>query len=180
MNRLRNVRALSAAFGAFVLCFGARVHGVQTQRSAPAPPPAPVQPIPYSHRLHAGDLGLDCTECHENPGQGRLMTYPPSSTCTSCHRTNTGGSESLQKLIALSALPRPIPWVRVYRLPDFVYWSHASHLAAKVTCVECHGPVATREEIALETDVTTMTGCQRCHERRQVLMDCGDCHEPRQ
>ncbi len=108
------------------------------------------------------------------------MTYPPSSTCTSCHRTNTGDRESLQKLSALAASPQPIPWVRVYRLPDYVYWSHASHLAANVTCGECHGPVATREEIALETDVTTMTGCQRCHERRQVLMDCGDCHEPRQ
>ena len=118
--------------------------------------------------------------CHVNPGQDRLMTYPPSSTCTSCHRTNTAGSQSLQRLIALAALPQPIPWVRVYRLPDYVFWSHASHLAAKIACEDCHGPVATREAIALETDVTTMTCCQRCHERRQVLMDCGDCHEPRQ
>jgi hypothetical protein len=180
MNRSRDVRALAAAFGVFVLCLTVRANAVQHQRPAPTPPPAPVQPIPYSHRLHAGTLGLACTMCHVNPGQGRLMTYPPSSTCTSCHRTNTAGSQSLQRLIALAASPQPIPWVRVYRLPDYVFWSHASHLAAKIACEDCHGPVATREAIALETDVTRMTGCQRCHERRQVLMDCGDCHEPRQ
>lgn len=143
------------------------------------PAPAPEQPLPYSHRQHL-ELGLDCSECHTNPDAGPLMTFPPTDTCLSCHRTMKAGAATLERLTAAAASGDPLPWVRVYRLADYVYWSHPTHIGAGIACETCHGPVADRDVIALETTITTKRGCVTCHESRQVYMDCGDCHEPRQ
>ena len=140
----------------------------------------PVQPLPYSHKQHLA-LGLACAKCHTNPDAGRLMTYPPTSTCMTCHATIAARTPALQKLAEYAASPKPIPWVRVYQLPDFViYWKHSAHLQAGIACVDCHGPVPARDVIAVETTVLTMPGCVTCHDTRQTLTDCGDCHEPRQ
>ncbi|MEO8482684.1 MAG: cytochrome c3 family protein [Acidobacteriota bacterium] len=174
------IPALAGLLGTLILCVGLRAQAPPPVTAGPNAPPAPTQPLPYSHRFHVGDLGLDCADCHTNPGGGKLMTYPPTETCASCHRTNPAGSKSLQLLVTMAGSQKPIPWVRVYQVPDYVFWQHGPHLAAKVACVECHGPVAERDVLSLETDVTTMRGCQRCHEKRQVFTDCGDCHEPRQ
>jgi hypothetical protein len=140
---------------------------------------APVQPLPFSHRLHVGVMGLECADCHSNADPKRVG-YPATDTCMTCHKANPGRSETLQRLSAMAGSGRPIPWRPVYQLPTYVYWQHRPHLAAKVSCVECHGPVEERDVTTLETDVTTMRGCQRCHEKRQMLTDCADCHEPRQ
>jgi hypothetical protein len=150
-----------------------------SQTTHTPPPAAPVQPVPYSHKTHIA-LGFECRQCHVNPEAGRLMTYPPATLCMSCHQAVAADRPSIQKLAALAASGNPIPWVRVYAVPDYVFWSHGPHLAAKVSCVECHGPVPERDVIAQETDVVTMLGCRRCHDQRQVFTDCGDCHEPRQ
>ena len=85
-----------------------------------------------------------------------------------------------QKLAEYARSGEEIPWVRVYRLPDYVYWRHGSHLEAEVECAECHGPVAERDVIRLETNVTRMLGCQTCHDKRQAFTDCAACHAPRQ
>jgi hypothetical protein len=140
-------------------------------------PPAPVQPLPFSHRQHA-EFGLDCRDCHVNPDPGTLMTYPANEVCMSCHRTLPAGYPALQKLAALAGSGAPIPWVRVYTLPDYVYWDHRTHVEAGIGCETCHGPVADRDVLTVETDIVTMRGCQSCHEKRQVYTDCGDCHEP--
>jgi formate-dependent nitrite reductase cytochrome c552 subunit len=115
-----------------------------------------------------------------NPDAGKLMTYPPTAICMSCHATVAAGRPSIQKLASFAADNKPVPWVRVYQVPDYVYWAHGTHLAANVTCVECHGPVAERDVIAQETNVVTMLGCQTCHDKRQVFTACDSCHEPRQ
>lgn len=143
------------------------------------PPPAPVQPLPYSHRQHI-ELGLECSDCHVNPDPGTLMTFPATDTCMSCHKSMPAGTPALRQLTTFAASDTPIPWIRVYQLADYVYWSHATHVTAGIGCVTCHGPVSEREAIALETTITTKQGCLRCHEARQVSTDCGDCHEPRQ
>ena len=145
----------------------------------PAAPRAPVQPLPYSHKQHLA-LGLPCKLCHVNPDAGKLMTYPVTATCMTCHATVATDRPAIQKLATYAAENKPIPWVRVYEVPDYVFWSHGSHLQAAVTCVECHGPVAERDVIAQETNVVTMLGCRTCHDKRQVFTDCGACHEPRQ
>ena len=142
-------------------------------------PPAPVQPLPYSHKQHIA-LGLPCRLCHVNPEAGKLMTYPATAICMSCHAKVAADRPSIQKLAGFAAAGKPIPWVRVYQVPDYVYWAHGPHLAAHVTCVECHGPVAERDVIAQETNVVTMLGCQTCHDKRQVFTACDSCHEPRQ
>ncbi len=144
------------------------------------PPPAPEQPLPYSHRQHL-DLGLlDCSDCHVKPDPGFAMTFPDTVICMSCHETMPAGADGAKRLAAFAAEGRPIPWVRVYELPDYVYWSHDSHLAAGITCTDCHGPVAERDVMRRETNVASKNGCLTCHETRQVFSDCGDCHEPRQ
>jgi hypothetical protein len=156
-----------------------RAQDAAVPQAAPVPP-APVQPIPYSHKTHLA-LGLQCQFCHTNPEPGKLMTFPPASTCMSCHRTVAADKPSIRQLAGFAASGKPVPWVRVYRLPDYVYWSHATHVVdAGVTCGECHGPVASRDVIARETAITTMAGCMACHNKRQVFTDCGDCHAPRQ
>src|SRR5215210_2182289 len=117
-------------------------------QSAPVPqaaaPRAPVQPLPYSHKQHLA-LGLPCRLCHVNPEAGKLMTYPATATCMTCHATIATDRPAIQKLATYAAENKPIPWVRVYEVPDYVFWSHGSHLQAAVTCVECHGPVAQRD-----------------------------------
>lgn len=180
MTRSMYVLALAVALGGVTLGAGLRAQTVPAPSMASKAPAPPAQPVPFNHRFHVGDLGLDCAECHTNPGAAKLMTFPPTATCTSCHRSNPDKLTSVQTLLTLAGTGKPIPWVRVYRVPDFVYWEHGPHLAAKVACSECHGPVAERDILGLETDVTTMRGCQRCHEKRQAFTDCGDCHEPRQ
>ena len=144
-----------------------------------AVPGGPAQPIPYSHKRHLA-LGLECRQCHVNPDAGEMMTFPATAICMSCHQAIAADRPAIQKLAAFAAAGTPVPWVRVYDTPDYVFWSHGKHLEAKVGCVECHGQVAQRDVIAQETDVVTMLGCRRCHDARQVFTDCGDCHEPRQ
>jgi formate-dependent nitrite reductase cytochrome c552 subunit len=161
------------------LLFASTAARAQTAPPVWHPPPAPVQPVSFSHYQHIA-LGLTCLECHVNPGAGKLMTYPVTALCSSCHDSIPADRSALQKLAAFAASGQPIPWVRVYQLPDYVYWQHASHLQADVQCVDCHGPVADRDVTAQETNIVTMKGCTTCHDKRQVLTDCGDCHEPRQ
>ena len=168
---------------AFV-CLLSVVSRAQAPTDLPAvlakPPAAPAQPLPYSHRQHL-ELGLvECVDCHVQPGAGPMMTFPATDTCMSCHATQPATTAALKELAGLAASGTPIPWVRVYRMPSYVYWSHASHLEAGVTCANCHGAVAENEAMRQETNVTTMTGCLACHEARQVHTDCADCHEPRQ
>jgi len=171
-----------------VTVIGLRAHGddhtaqgATAPAAAPAfaPPPAPVQPIPYSHKKHLA-LGLECRQCHVNPDPGEMMTFPATAICMSCHQAVATDKPAIQKLAAFAAAGTPVPWVRVYDTPEYVFWSHAAHLTAKVDCVECHGKVADLDVMQQVTDVVTMLGCRRCHDARQVFTDCGDCHEPRQ
>ena len=143
------------------------------------PPPAPTQPVAYSHKKHVA-LGLECRTCHVTPEPGKLMTFPPTSLCMTCHQGVAADRPEIQKLAVYAKSGKPIPWVRVYKLPDYVFWKHATHLRPDITCADCHGPVAERDVIAQETNIVTMAGCVACHDKRQVLMDCGDCHAPRQ
>ncbi len=124
---------------------------------------APQQPVPYSHKLHAGDLQLKCSTCHPNPDPGETMTLPKPQVCGTCHP---------------GKYDRQIKWVRVYEVPSFVNFSHRKHIAAKNTCEECHGPVATRAQIARETDLT-MGGCMNCHREKKASIDCTFCHDQR-
>jgi hypothetical protein len=177
-----NVRQIFTPIAAMAILLLLAI-AVRAQQPVVAPrvpvPAAPEQPLPYSHRQHI-EQGLECRECHVNPDDGEMMTFPSNETCSSCHATLPGGSPALDRTKTMTASATPVPWVRVYKLADYVYWSHGTHLSAGIACTTCHGPVQERDVIAVETNITTKRGCVTCHETRQVFMDCGDCHEPRQ
>ena len=146
----------------------------------PTPPPAPEQPLPYSHRQHLDLALVDCVDCHVQPDPGTAMTFPATDICMSCHESQAASTPALQALRRHATSGTPIPWVRVYQLPAYVYWSHATHLDVGIGCADCHGPVAELDAMRQLTNVASKNGCVTCHEARQTFIDCGDCHEPRQ
>lgn len=137
-----------------------------------------MQPIPYSHKVHAGDLKLKCTMCHTNPDPGETMGYPAASVCMQCHNAIKTDSPEIRKIAAAAKDNQPIKWVRVYAVPGYVSFSHRSHLAKGNTCQECHGPVQERTQLAREGDIS-MGGCMTCHQMKKAGFDCNFCHDPR-
>jgi Cytochrome c7 and related cytochrome c len=142
----------------------------------PSEHPAPVQPIPYSHKKHLA-FGLECKKCHTNPDPGKLMTFPVTSTCMECHVTIAKEKPSVQKLAEYAKSKQAIPWVRVYAVLPGVEWDHRPHLEAGVKCETCHGPVREMEAMAEVTSVTTMYSCLNCHELNQAKTACDTCHK---
>ena len=135
------------------------------------------QPLPYSHRTHLA-LGLKCNSCHQNPEPGELMGYPAESFCMTCHQAIKADSPHIQQLAAAAKEKKPIPGVRVYRLPAFVYFSHRVHTEAGTGCETCHGPVRERDVITKEV-ANDMRFCMACHTASKASNDCGACHEER-
>ena len=88
-------------------------------------------------------------------------------------------SPHIQKLAKHAADQTEPPWVRVYRIPAYVFFSHKAHLETGVKCEACHGPVATREALWKETNIS-MGACMDCHRQNKASIDCTYCHEPRQ
>ena len=143
------------------------------------PKPAPEQPLPFSHQKHAGEMKLQCKMCHPNPDPGETMRIAAPGVCMQCHTAIKRESPQIQKLAAAAEADREIRWVRVYEIPSYVNFSHRSHLAAGNKCEDCHGPVATRAQLAKEGDIS-MGGCMECHRVKKAGLDCTYCHEQRQ
>jgi hypothetical protein len=116
------------------------------------------QPTPFSHRVHAA-ARIPCATCHPAAKTAARAGLPDSRACLNCHPKG----------------PAPTaPWVRIYELPGFVFFSHERH--AKSACAECHGPVAQRDVLAKEVS-TSMAACMSCHVQRKASTDCSVCHE---
>ena len=141
-------------------------------------PPAPVQPIPYSHKHHVGTLKLKCAFCHENKDPGELMGIPATAKCMGCHQSVKTDSPAIAKLTELHQSQRPVPWVRLYQIPSYVFFSHRAHVKAGATCTECHGPVEERDVMRKEVAIN-MGACMDCHQKRKAPNDCNFCHEQR-
>jgi hypothetical protein len=135
----------------------------------------PVQPIPYSHKTHLA-LGLECQTCHTYPEPGKLMTYPATSTCMSCHATVAKSKPAIQKLATFAKSQQDVPWVRVYAVLPGVNWTHRKHLDAGMKCETCHGEVAQMEAMSEATSVTTMGVCISCHKANNAPTVCQTCH----
>lgn len=140
-----------------------------------APTTAPPQPIPFSHKKHLS-LNLKCEECHSNPDPGEQITFPPATKCMACHMAIAKDKPSIQKLTEFAKAKKDVPWVQVYRVPDFVYWNHRTHLEAKLKCDQCHGAVADLDVMTKVTSVTTMGGCVACHRKADAPTGCESCH----
>jgi hypothetical protein len=123
---------------------------------------APEQPIPYSHKLHAGDLGIDCRYCHANIERSQEAMIPPTQACMGCHAIVKKDSPKLAALRASWQSGTPVEWVRVHRLADYVYFDHSVHLAAGVGCVSCHGRID-QMDVVRQDKPLAMGWCLECH-----------------
>ncbi len=155
----------------------------------------PAQPIAFSHRLHAGELQVQCLYCHSGAERSRHAGIPAANVCMNCHRFVSAPlgairaedavakkegrephrvvSPEIQKIYDALALndemksdpekqARPIQWVKVDNLPDFVYFDHRPHVNAGVACQKCHGPVESMERVRQVEDLS-MGWCVNCH-----------------
>jgi hypothetical protein len=122
----------------------------------------PKQPIPYSHKLHAGELGIDCRYCHTNVEKAGYANIPSTETCMNCHRVIKTDSPHIQKIKESYDTGKPIPWVKVHRLPDYVYFDHSRHINSGVSCVSCHGRID-KMEVVHQVQPLSMSWCLECH-----------------
>jgi Cytochrome c7 and related cytochrome c/Class III cytochrome C family len=134
------------------------------------------QPVAFSHRVHTAKSGLGCAFCHAEAATGDAATLPPLDLCLTCHRSIKTESPEVAKLAAAAERGERIGWVPVYRVPDYVFFSHASHLKTGHDCAECHGPVETRDVLQKEVS-TSMKACLDCHRREGAPQDCVACHQ---
>lgn len=122
----------------------------------------PEQPVPYSHKLHVGELGLDCRYCHTGVEIGASATIPPTQTCMNCHVKILPESTKLAPVRDSYASGLPVEWLRIHDLPDYVYFNHSAHVRRGVGCVSCHGRVDAMEEVYQDQPLS-MGWCLDCH-----------------
>lgn len=122
----------------------------------------PTQPVPFSHKQHAGDYKIDCKYCHTNVGASRHSSVPSLNICMNCHLSVGTGKEEIQKLQKRYAEGESIPWIKVHMLPDHVKFNHSRHIAAGKECSTCHGPIENMEKVYQYSDLS-MGWCVNCH-----------------
>ena len=122
----------------------------------------PVQPVPFSHSVHAGQLGLDCRFCHNGIEKSWFANLPGASTCMNCHNVVLKDDPRLAIVRESATNNTPIPWVQVHIVPDYVYFNHAVHVTRGISCVKCHGRVDQMDEVR-EVAPMSMSFCLDCH-----------------
>ena len=137
--------------------------------------PGPRQPIPFSHRIHAGTKDLSCFFCHNSALRSSNAGMPPVEKCLLCHNVIASNWEPIARIRKYYDRGESIPWVRVNRVPDFVRFSHQAHLAAKIDCGHCHGNVKAMDRITPSPNLK-MGFCVHCHKSRKATVDCYTCH----
>ncbi|MBI4667415.1 MAG: cytochrome c3 family protein [Nitrospinae bacterium] len=145
---------------------------------APVYPPSfspPEQPIRFSHKLHAGDLEIDCQYCHIYAAKAEFAGVPPLTKCMNCHVNLTIKKEPVRKLKTLAESKDSGQWIRIYKLPDHVWFNHKRHIAKDIKCAVCHGPVETME-VTYKAVTHQMGFCLDCHQGKNAPTDCWTCH----
>jgi hypothetical protein len=122
----------------------------------------PKQPVPYSHKLHAGELGIDCRYCHSTVERSAFSQVPPVQTCMNCHTKVKTDSLKLLPVREAYAKDDPLKWTLIHNLPDFVYFNHSAHLASGVGCSSCHGRVDQMVQVS-QVAPLSMGWCLDCH-----------------
>lgn len=123
---------------------------------------APTQPVAFSHALHAGQLELDCRYCHTFVDRSEHSNVPSSNVCMTCHSMVRKDDPMLAPVRESYESGEPIPWVRVHKTPDYVYFNHSVHVNRGISCVECHGRVD-EMEVVEHAKPFSMTFCLDCH-----------------
>jgi len=122
----------------------------------------PEQPVPYSHKLHAGNMGMDCYYCHTTVTKSGFAAVPATETCMNCHTRVKADSALLAPVRKSYATGEPVKWAKVHVLPDYAYFNHSAHLSAGVSCVSCHGRVDQMVEVT-QVKPLNMGWCLECH-----------------
>lgn len=154
----------------------------------------PSQPIAFSHKIHAGDFKIDCQYCHADARRSEYAGIPSVTRCMGCHRITAADRPEIKKLGEYLAKQEPIPWIRIYKVPEYVYFAHKPHIRAELTCQTCHGEVQTMEVVtaktgqSLVTDLVNLAGffpapppltmgwCVECHTAKKASVECLTCH----
>ena len=138
---------------------------------------SPTQPIAFSHKIHAGQYGIQCQYCHTGVTRGKSANIPSANICMNCHSqitTLTGETEKsteIQKIYDAIQNDKPIDWIRVDNLPDLAYFNHSQHFnVGGITCQTCHGPVETMDRIR-QYNTLTMGWCIDCHRKTAIKSD---------
>src|SRR5260370_39548100 len=128
-----------------------------------------VQPVPFSHEHHAGELGIDCRYCHTNVEHSDYDGMPATKTCRNCHSQIWVGSDVLAPVRESYRTGKPLRWERVYNLPGFVYFDHSVHVQHGVGCSSCHGRI---DEMPLTYQVPSllMEWCLDCHRQPEAQL----------
>ena len=147
---------------------------------------APEQPIHYSHKLHAGELGIDCQYCHTTVAKGKKASVPSISICMNCHTSVATNKEEIKKLSSMWQAKKSPEWVRIHNMPDHVRFSHAPQIKALLSegkpsseaCQHCHGDV-TKMEVVAQVKDHNMGWCVNCHrdnKEKGANITCSTCH----
>jgi hypothetical protein len=134
---------------------------------------APEQPVPFSHKHHAGELGIDCRYCHVTVMTQASAGMPPTHTCMTCHSQIWTKAPMLAPVRDSLANDTPLNWARVNRLPDYVYFNHSIHVTKGIGCSSCHGPV-TQMQLTWRAQAFTMDFCVSCHRDPQSRLRPAD------
>jgi hypothetical protein len=159
-----------------------------------------VQPIAFPHNTHVQTYKMDCQYCHTEARRSEYAGIPSVERCIGCHKITAADKPEIKKLAEYAARKEPIPWQRVYKMPEFTYFPHKSHVRAGVTCQTCHGAVETMTTVGANTgprlvnDLLNVAGfrtapppltmgwCIDCHREQNATrgakapLDCVTCH----
>ena len=123
---------------------------------------APDQPITFSHKLHSGDMKIDCKYCHIGVEKSRHAMVPQVSTCMNCHSIARKDRPEIIKLTEYYNEGKALPWKRIHRVADFAYFNHSVHVNRGIDCTVCHGDVGRMDKV-LQVNSFTMGACLDCH-----------------
>ena len=153
--------------------------------------PGPIQPIPFSHKHHAGLYEIDCQYCHSGTDRSQAAGMPSVELCMGCHNvfppSYDSEFEGIRDLKQYWADQEPIPWVQIHRVPEHVQFRHNRHVQAGVECQRCHGPVEEMDKVYMTDDTIwwpwglpsaklEMGWCVDCHRENEASQDCVTCH----
>ena|SRR5665213_3216821 len=129
---------------------------------------APKQPIPFSHKIHAGQYKIPCLYCHGPAEYSAFSEVPGLQVCMNCHQTVKTDSPWIKQITEAYNANRPIEWIKVHVLPDFVHFNHKRHIAAGVECATCHGPVQEMSRVYQYAGLN-MGWCINCHRNNNYV-----------
>ena len=130
---------------------------------------APVQPVPFSHAKHVGEVGLDCRYCHSNVDKSYHSNVPTSQTCMNCHNQIKTTSPLLAPVRESYETGKAVPWVWIHQTPDYAYFNHSIHVNRGVSCVECHGKVNEMDTVT-HMQPLSMGFCIECHRNPEARL----------